>query len=46
MTFFNSRYFNSLAGSIGEKDIIMNSRGEKDLTDSFWRKLHQDAWGL
>lgn len=46
MTFFNSRYFNSLAGSIGEKDVIMNSRGEKDLTDSFWRKLHQDAWGL
>ena len=46
MQFFNSRYFNTMAGTLTAGDIVMNSRGEKDLTDAFWRKLHQDTWGL
>lgn len=46
MQFFNSRYFNTMTGTLTAGDIVMNSRGEKDLTDAFWRKLHQDTWGL
>lgn len=45
--FFNSRYFNTAGMAMNNSgDKILNSRGEQDMTDAFWRKLYQDAWGL
>lgn len=46
-TFFNSRYFNTSGmakGNVG--DTIMANRGEEKASDTFWRKLYQDCWGL